>query len=189
MNNLEMEYRQGEWVEQTSPRPGKLWKHTPAGYFYFDRSDLMAFYDTGAQPPQWKIYDYRAKQWYVYSEALFFCQTPVVGGVCQAQPQPSISNIVGEYNTTRDNTILGIMTLRQTGNVVTGTYPNGRIEGTVTDRDSYGRVLLVGKWFEASRQGKIEFLFNADLQFWGGYYGIGEGQIDVTKYWTGRRIR
>ena len=31
MNNLETEYgySQEEWVEQTSQRPGRLWKHTP----------------------------------------------------------------------------------------------------------------------------------------------------------------
>ncbi|MCM3677248.1 hypothetical protein M3699_26525 [Peribacillus simplex] len=51
MNNLETEYgySQEEWVEQTSQRPGRLWKHTPTGYWYFDKSDLMAM-DTGLYP-------------------------------------------------------------------------------------------------------------------------------------------
>ena len=180
MNNEETEYSYSleEWVEKTSPRPGRLWQHSPSGYWYFDRSDLMAIYDTGAQ--QWKIYDYKEKQYYVYSENLFFCQTPVVKGVCQ--PQPAGPNVSGEYDTP-----YGRMILTQAGNVVTGTYKDGRIEGTLTMQSS-GRALLAGKWFEGIRNGKLEFLFNPDLQSWDGSFGRGEEAVIVGNTWDGRRV-
>lgn len=78
MNHSESHNRQEPWV-RSNITPG-LWSH-PTGYWYFDKSQLMAYYDNDAK--QWRMYDHFQKQWYEYSANVFFGQNPVVKGTRQ----------------------------------------------------------------------------------------------------------
>ncbi|MDQ0862405.1 hypothetical protein [Bacillus sp. V2I10] len=80
-----------------------------------------------------------------------------------------LPNVAGEYDTT-----FGRVTLKQTGTVITGTFPQpgGTIEGTLTSRE--GRWILEGRWFTTGHAGgRVEFKFNPDLTGWNGALGYG----------------
>lgn len=73
MNYSASPNRQNQWV-RSALVPG-LWFH-PTGYWYFDKSQLMAYYDDIAH--QWLMYDYNRNQRHEYSADVFYCQNPVL---------------------------------------------------------------------------------------------------------------
>ncbi|MEY9870504.1 hypothetical protein ABIE66_006010 [Peribacillus sp. B2I2] len=102
---------------------------------------------------------------------------------CEAAPQLAVPNVTGEYETT-----FGRVTLRQTGNDITGTFPQpgGTIKGTLTS--SAGRLILEGRWFTSGHAGgKIQFKFNPDYTTgWTGALGYAEATPSIT--WDGKRV-
>lgn len=97
-------------------------------------------------------------------------------------PPPAQLDVSGRWRTT-----LGRMTLRQTGNEITGTYFNretgvyGTITGTLQNRR------LRGRWTEQTRTGRLIFDFAANGNSFTGKYGRGNAEPNLT--WNGARVR
>ena len=70
-----------------------------------------------------------------------------------------------------------LMTLKQDGPAITGTYEpgEGKIEGTLEG------VVITGKWMQAGAEGDFEFAVAPDGQSFVGRFGNGE-------YWNGERL-
>lgn len=90
---------------------------------------------------------------------------------------PSYAHVSGTFSTQ-----WGDLVIRQTGNKVTGTYPNN---GGVVEGFMDGKV-LTGKWSEFTGSGKIRFVFSDDLSSFTGTWS--EGNAEPTKTgWDGRK--
>jgi small-conductance mechanosensitive channel len=70
-----------------------------------------------------------------------------------------------------------LMTLKQDGSTITGTYQpgDGKIEGTLDG------VVITGKWMELGEEGDLEYAIAPDGQSFVGRFGNGE-------YWNGERL-
>lgn len=76
----------------------------------------------------------------------------------KAAPAPAVTqrNWVGRWLT--NESTIGVLTLTQQGNVVTGTYPwkEGRVRGTVSGNE------FVGEWTQSSGKGGFRLTLSAD---------------------------
>ena len=86
-------------------------------------------------------------------------------------------NVSGDYSTK-----WGDMTLRQSGNQVTGSYKlnNGKISGTLT-----GKV-LTGTWTQTNAKGRIRFEFNDDLSSFTGKWSYNDAE-PTSGDWDGKK--
>ncbi|WP_127532536.1 hypothetical protein [Paenibacillus kobensis] len=85
MNHSKSLAWRNQWVRSNTT--SGLWSH-PTGYWYFDKSQLMAYYDINTKG--WKMYDRFQNQWYKYSANVFFCQNPVDKGTRQKETEEEI---------------------------------------------------------------------------------------------------
>lgn len=75
----------------------------------------------------------------------------------------------------------GALTLRRSGNQMTGTYTHkdGRVEGTLNGNT------LTGRWTQSNGEGRMVFQFNADYSGFTGVWSYGNATPD--RPWNGRR--
>ncbi|MBO1583280.1 hypothetical protein [Bacillus sp. XF8] len=99
----------------------------------------------------------------------------------QCEAAPSIFNITGNWKTD-----YGQIVFTQTGQNVTGSYPNGRVEGKLVFNQAKSKWELIGKWYEGIREGKILFTFDTFNKFTG-IFGRGAEEPIPGNVWNGDR--
>ena len=110
----------------------------------------------------------------------------LVLAMCIIAPTALAAEISAEscdWTGTWDTSLLGQMVLQQSGNTVTGTYPNGgSIQGTVTGND------LVASWtLPTSGSGTFDITNSTDYQSFSGKWRFGTTG-EWAGDWTGTRV-